>query len=136
MCGKNITLPTGNIIPASDVPCHQIESFYTWHPLKGINLDVLMLFIDGLLYFLFIGNQTVEMFRSIKGHFSVLVETRVFFTLLEFLKGKIPGYYKYTELQTPLDEDVVEEQQRINGRSFDSNNDVLKVYNLEKKFRK
>ena len=57
ICGTNITLGNGQIIPATDIPCHQIESFYTWHPLKGINLDILMLFIDGLLYFLFIGNQ-------------------------------------------------------------------------------
>ena len=60
ICGTNITLGPGQIIPAADIPCHQIESFYTWHPLKGINLDILMLFIDGLLYFLFIGNQSTN----------------------------------------------------------------------------
>ena len=57
ICGTNITLGPGQVIPAADIPCHEIESFYTWHPLKGINLDILMLFIDGLLYFLFIGNR-------------------------------------------------------------------------------
>ena len=55
VCGKNHTY-SGGFIPASEVPCHQIESFYTWHPLKGINLDILMLLIDGLLYFLFLGS--------------------------------------------------------------------------------
>ena len=58
VCGRNITVSPGQVIPASDIPCHQIETFYTWHPLRGINLDILMLFIDGLLYFLFIGNVT------------------------------------------------------------------------------
>ena len=53
ICGKNLTF--GFItIPATDIPCHQIESFYTWHDLKGINLDITMLFIDGMLYFLII----------------------------------------------------------------------------------
>ena len=61
VCGRNITIPPDTVIPASDIPCHQIQSFYTWHPLRGINLDILMLFIDGLLYFLFIGNKTFYM---------------------------------------------------------------------------
>ena len=54
-------------IPASDVPCHEIESFYTWDDLKGINLDITMLFIDGLLYFLLI----------------VMIETRLLYKVLE-----------------------------------------------------
>lgn len=64
------------------------------------------------------------------------METRVFFTFLEFIKERIPGYYKFTEVASPLDDDVLEEQQRINDTSFDSYNDVLKVSHLEKKFRK
>ena len=48
----------------------------------------------------------------------------------------IPGYYKFDEVAAPLDDDVVEEQNRINDSSFDSYNDVLKVSHLEKKFRK
>ena len=64
------------------------------------------------------------------------METRVFFTVLEYIKAKIPGYYKYTEVPTTLDDDVVAEQQRVNNSSFDSYNDVLKVSHLEKKFRK
>ena len=68
--------------------------------------------------------------------FTVLIETRVFFTFLEFIKERMPGYYKFAEVATPLDDDVVKEQQRINESSFDSYNDVLKVSHLEKKFRK
>ena len=64
------------------------------------------------------------------------METRVFFTFLEYVKGRIPGYYNHQEEANPLDDDVVTEQNRINGNSFDSNNDVLKVHRLEKKFRK
>ena len=64
ICGTNITFGNGQVIPAADIPCHEIESFYTWHPLKGINLDILMLFIDGLLYFLFIGNQSTNRQKS------------------------------------------------------------------------
>ena len=63
ICGTNITFGTATgtvVIPATDIPCHEIESFYTWEPLKGINLDILMLFIDGLLYFMFIGNQSAN----------------------------------------------------------------------------
>ena len=55
---------------------------------------------------------------------------------LEFIKNLIPGYYKFDEVAAPLDDDVVEEQNRINDSSFDSYNDVLKVSHLEKKFRK
>ena len=64
------------------------------------------------------------------------VETRVFFTFLEYVKGRIPGFYKYKEVAATLDDDVLAEQKRVNEGSFDSYNDVLKVYNLEKKFRK
>ena len=68
--------------------------------------------------------------------FTVMVETRVFFTFLEFIKVRIPGYYNFAEVAAPLDDDVVEEQQRINQSSSDSYDDVLKVSHLEKKFRK
>ena len=64
------------------------------------------------------------------------METRGFFALLELIKERLPCYYKFAEVTAPLDDDVVEEQQRINESSFDSYNDVLKVSHLEKKFRK
>ena len=35
--------------------CNYFISFYTWHALKGINLDILMLFVDGCLFFLILG---------------------------------------------------------------------------------
>ena len=62
------------------------------------------------------------------------METRVFFKVLEHVKAMIPGYYKFTEVATALDDDVVAEQERINNSTFDSYNDVLKVSHLEKKF--
>ena len=64
------------------------------------------------------------------------METRVLSAILEFLKERLPGYYKFSEVAAPLDDDVLQEQQRINDNSFDSYNDVLKVSHLEKKFRK
>ena len=68
--------------------------------------------------------------------FTVMIETRIFFTFLEFIKERIACYYKFDEVAAPLDDDVVEEQKRINESSFDSYDDVLKVSHLEKKFRK
>ena len=64
------------------------------------------------------------------------METRVLSAILEFLKERLPGYYNFCEVAAPLDDDVLQEQQRINDNSFDSYNDVLKVSHLEKKFRK
>ena len=65
----------------------------------------------------------------------MVVETRVFFTFLEYVKGIIPGYYNHKEEAATLDDDVVTEQKRTNDGS-ESNNDVLRVHHLEKKFRK
>merc|ERR1719419_745946 len=45
----------------------------------------------------------------------------------------IPGYYQYEEDHQLLDDDVQQEQERVNN---DSENDVLKVFGLQKKFRK
>ena len=118
ICGKNLTF--GFItIPATDIPCHQIESFYTWHDLKGINLDITMLFIDGMLFFLMI----------------VLIETRVLYKVLELAKSRMPGYYKYkVDTQADLDRDVSEEQKRV-ATNTEPQADVLKVFGLKKKFR-
>lgn len=33
------------------VPCHEIQSFYTWSPLLGINLDLLFLVLNIAFYF-------------------------------------------------------------------------------------
>ena len=108
-------------IPASDVPCHEIESFYTWDDLKGINLDITMLFIDGMLYFLLI----------------VMIETRLLYKVLEMAKNRMPGYYKYKVVDTQqadLDDDVTEEQKRV-ATNIQPQTDVLKVFGLKKKFR-
>ena len=68
ICGKNLTL-SGKVggksycftlplsihqvvIEASENPCHEVESFFTWDALRGINLDILILLVDGVLLFL------------------------------------------------------------------------------------
>ena len=118
ICGRDLTF--GFItIPATDIPCHEIESFYTWDELKGINLDITMLFIDGMLYFLMI----------------VMIETRLLYKLLEMAKTRMPGYYKYeVDTQSELDDDVCEEQRRV-ATNTQPQEDVLKVFGLKKKFR-
>eukprot|EP00092_Neocalanus_flemingeri_P060351 GFUD01072319.1.p1 GENE.GFUD01072319.1~~GFUD01072319.1.p1 ORF type:complete len:1563 (-),score=388.51 GFUD01072319.1:54-4385(-) len=118
ICGKNITVGPDFVIPGSELPCHQIESFYTWDPLKGINLDILMLFVDGCLFFLIL----------------VLIETKILYKILASLKERIPGYYTFQNEEHLLDDDVQIEQERVN--SNDAENDVLKVFGLQKKFRR
>ena len=49
------TLPLSTcqvVIEASENPCHEVESFFTWDALRGINLDILILLVDGVLLFL------------------------------------------------------------------------------------
>ena len=70
ICGKNLTVNgnvSGNkqfvlketffgfhqvVIQADQIPCHTTESFFTWDALHGINLDILLLLVDGVLLFL------------------------------------------------------------------------------------
>ena len=68
ICGKNLTMngKVGGksyrftlslsicqvVIEASENPCHEVESFFTWDALRGINLDILILLVDGVLLFL------------------------------------------------------------------------------------
>ena len=40
------------VIEASENLCHEVESFFTWDALRGINLDILTLLVDGILLFL------------------------------------------------------------------------------------
>ena len=40
------------VIEADENPCHTTESFFTWDALRGINLDILLLLVDGVLLFL------------------------------------------------------------------------------------
>merc|ERR1719376_872412 len=116
ICGKNITLGPV-VIPASDIPCHLTESFYTWHPLRGINTDILMLFVDGLLFFMIL----------------VLIESKVVYRIAAVLKDIIPGYYTYQADHEDLDDDVLKEQERV---VQENNSDVLRVFQLQKKYRR
>jgi len=118
ICGKNITVISQNtVIPGTDIPCHEIESFYTWDPLRGINLDMLMLCVDGCLFFLIL----------------VLIETKILYKLLGFIKERLPGFYTFEKNDQMLDNDVQNEQERVN---HDADNDILKVFGLQKKFRR
>ena len=60
-----------------------------------------------------------------------MIETRILYKILEFVKGWIPGYYKYnTDNDNPvLDDDVSEEQRRVTA-NVESLSDVLKVFGL------
>jgi len=116
ICGKNISLGPV-VIPASDIPCHQTESFYTWHPLRGINTDILMLFVDGLLFFIIL----------------VLIESKAVYKIVALLRDIIPGYYTYQADHEDLDDDVLREQERV---LQDNNSDVLRTFHLQKKFRR
>jgi len=116
ICGKNISLGP-MVIPASDIPCHQTESFYTWHPLRGINTDILMLFVDGLLFFIIL----------------VLIESKAVYKIVALLRDIIPGYYTYQADHEDLDDDVLREQERV---LQDNNSDVLRTFHLQKKFRR
>ena len=40
------------VIEAEENPCHTTESFFTWDALRGINLDIVLLLVDGVLLFL------------------------------------------------------------------------------------
>ena len=99
-----------------------------------------MLIIDGLFYFLIIGkNLLLDYCYSLKNAtFEVLIETRILYFILEMMRDKMPGYYKYQvdEDEEPLlDEDVSNEQKRV-STNFDTFNDVLRVFGLKKKFRR
>ena len=49
------------------------------------------------------------------------------------LKDIIPGYYTYQADREDLDDDVLREQERV---VQENNSDVLRVFQLQKKFRR
>ena len=64
---------------------------------------------------------------------SVLIETKLLYKILAIVREMIPGYYVLSKEDQLLDEDVQLEQERVN---HDNENDVLKVFGLQKKFRR
>ena len=50
-------------------------------------------------------------------------------------KNHIPGYFKFTPLLEELDEDVKEEQERMKETNPQGGSDILRVSQLQKKFR-
>ena len=51
------------------------------------------------------------------------------------MKNLIPGYFKYTQLSEELDGDVKEEQERVKETNPQASSDILRVSQLQKKFR-
>ena len=51
------------------------------------------------------------------------------------MKNHIPGYFKFTRLSEELDEDVKEEQERVKETNSQGSSDILRVSQLQKKFR-
>ena len=51
------------------------------------------------------------------------------------MKNHIPGYFKFTPLSEELDEDVKEEQERVKETNPQGSSDILRVSQLQKKFR-
>jgi len=112
LCDKTFQNPfTGSNF---SVPCHTISSFYTWDSLKGINLDIIMLVVDGILLFSLL----------------VLLESKLLSKWSSMLSSAM---YSATPLGGLLDDDVLSEQERV-GRRTD--NDLLTVLNLQKSFKK
>jgi len=121
-CDKNLTI---------SIPCHETKSFFTFDALNGINLDIIMLCVDGLIYFIIL----------------VMIEAKFFARLKVMVQEMIPGYYQIKQVEETLDDDVEEEQKRINEDASYGNNaqgvagksnveeDVLKVSHLQKKFK-
>ena len=79
ICGKDIVVDGRVVVPASQNKCHTTESFFTWDPLRGINMDIMMLIVDGLLFFLIL----------------VLIESKGLSKIWAWAKDHIPGYYSY-----------------------------------------
>ena len=50
-------------------------------------------------------------------------------------KNHIPGYFKFAPLLEELDEDVKEEQERVKETNPEGSSDILRVSQLQKKFR-
>ena len=51
------------------------------------------------------------------------------------MKNLIPGYFKFTQLSEELDGDVKEEQERVKEMNPHTSSDILRVSQLQKKFR-
>ena len=51
------------------------------------------------------------------------------------MKNLIPGYFKFTQLSEELDGDVKEEQERVKETNPQASSDILRVSQLQKKFR-
>ena len=65
------------VIEADENPCHTTESFFTWDALRGINLDIVLLLVDGvLLFLLLVLIESKALARLWFGQFRFLSEDR------------------------------------------------------------
>jgi hypothetical protein len=109
ICGKDLSVGGRVVVNATENPCHTAESFYTWDALRGINLDITMLIVDSILFFLAL----------------VFIETKLLARVWAWAKEHIPGYYTATAEPKELESDVAREQARVEGS--DGDEDILKV---------
>ena len=115
ICGTILPAGTGNL--TSDMyihPCVEPESFWTFDYLYGINIDVIILLIDIIVFWTIL----------------ILIETNVLSRGWTKLMEKIYG----NEVEEPknIDDDVLEEQKSV----LDNKDNLMRVVNLKKKFRK
>ena len=97
--------------------CHEVKSVYTWEALKGINLDLILFLVNAIIFAVLL----------------IMIEKGIFRKIRQFL-CKISNNASDRSLG-PLDDDVVNERNRVLQTSSDSNSrDLLTVTNLKKQF--
>jgi len=108
MCGKNLTL--GPLV--FTIPCHEMQSYWTFDSATGINIDVIILIINFLISWTFL----------------VFIETDLIKTGWVKLMEKLYG--NQVSLSVQIDDDVKREKDNVS-----QNNNVMSVHNLAKKFK-
>ena len=115
ICGTTIHAQVGDISKDLYIhPCVEPESFWTFDYLYGINIDVIILFVDIILFWTLL----------------TLIETNVLSRGWTKLMEKVYG----NEVEKPnnIDDDVLEEQKSV----YDNKDNLMRVVNLKKKFNK
>ena len=115
ICGSILHAGEGDLTKDFYIhPCVEPESFWTFDYLYGINIDVIILFVDIIVFWTIL----------------TLIETNVLSRGWTKLMERIYG----NEVETPknIDDDVLEEQKSV----YDNKDNMMRVVNLKKKFKK
>ena len=115
ICGSILHAGVGDLTKDFYIhPCVEPESFWTFDYLYGINIDVIILFVDIIVFWTIL----------------TLIETNVLSRGWTKLMERIYG----NEVETPknIDDDVLEEQKSV----YDNKDNMMRVVNLKKKFKK